>query len=50
MPNKKPKCKTRIDAHAKHALKEIGRMTKALKVDLTKVKKDLQCIAMDNHK
>jgi hypothetical protein len=49
MPNNKPKCKTRIDAHAKRALKEIGKMTKALKLDLTKVKKDLQAIMADHH-
>jgi hypothetical protein len=49
MPNTKRKCKTRIDAHAKRALKEIGKMTKALKLDLTKVKKELLAIAMDHH-
>lgn len=47
--------KNRVDAHAKDALKEIGKMErehlpKELKADLEKVEKDLNAILMDNHK
>jgi hypothetical protein len=55
MPNKS-KCKERIDKYAKDALKEIDKADKSLRkrdvlsLDLARIKKDLEIIAMDNHK
>jgi hypothetical protein len=59
MPNNRPKCKnkTRIDAHARRALKEIGKIAKALKplkakaleLDLKNVDKELNAIMDDHH-
>jgi hypothetical protein len=57
MPNnaKCGKSKDKIDALAHDALREVGKMerenlTKELKADLEKVKKDLKDIASDNHR
>jgi hypothetical protein len=59
MPNNRPKCKnkTRIDASARRALKEIGKIAKALKplksleleLGLKNVDKELHDIMDDHH-